>query len=375
MAAALNRISSALFWTLGTLLPAASPCLPPVVPDQVIAQDTTLRDVLERERLAQAVEESLAYLKSPRAQRDYAKGNAAFPLERVQRTLGRLRTLLGTSQDARSLEEALLREFQWIPMAGQDNQGTVALTGYFTPVYEASRKRQGEFLWPLYRRPAALDAWPLPHPTRSELEGVDGLGARTGKLKGLELFWLRNRWDAYMIQVQGSAQLQLPDGTIAAIGFHGATQHPYTPIAFEMSRDQRIQEERLRTGTVSLRDHFQRHPEDMDTYIQRNNRFIFFKEIPGPAKGSLGVPVTPMRTVAIDRALFPSGIPILLAGLPDPSSPSGQGRLVLAQDAGSAIQGPGRLDLYCGVGPEAGTQAGQWVHAPIRAYLMILKEP
>jgi len=325
--------------------------------------------VLERESLARALEESLRYVESPRARRAFAETEPPFDRERVRRSLERLRTLLRTCTDAEALHQTLAGEFQWIPMAGQDGKGSVALTGYFTPVYEASRTRQGDYRWPLFRRPPDLDRWPRPHPTRAQLEGSDGLRSSRGRLRGLELFWFRNRWDAYMVQVQGSANLQLPDGSTAAVGFHGATQHPYTAIAFEMSRDQRIQEARLREGKLSLREHFQLHPEDMDTYVQRNDRFVFFKEIPGPPRGSLGVPVTPMRTVAIDLSLYPGGLPILLAGLPT-GHPN---RLVLAQDTGSAILGPGRLDLYCGTGPEAGTLAGQFVHTPVKAYLMLLK--
>lgn len=350
-----------------SLSAAAPPCLPPV---KVVPPDVSLRDVLERERLEQALNESLSYLESPKGGRDYAQATEPFTRERVRRTLKRLQTLLRRCGNQEELNNSIINEFQWIPMAGKDAQGTVALTGYFTPVYEASRKRGGAYLWPLYHRPGNLDRWPLPHPTRAELEGADGLSAARGKLKGLEAFWLKNRWDAYMIQVQGSAQLRLPNGSLVAVGFHGATDYPYTPIAFEMSRDKKIQEECLREGKVSLREHFQLHPEDMDTYVQRNNRFVFFKEIPGPPKGSLGVLVTPMRSVAIDRKIFPSGLPIMLAGIPS-DSPN---RLVLAQDSGSAILGPGRIDLYCGVGPEAGSQAGRLVHAPIQAYLMLLKE-
>ncbi|WP_005037331.1 MltA domain-containing protein [Holophaga foetida] len=359
------RLIASLF--LGASLMAATPCLPPV---KAVPSDASLRDVLQREHLAQALEESLSYLESPRGRRDYAKCAAPFTLERVQRTLKRLQTLLRRCGDLDELNKSLSSEFQWIPMAGQDDQGTVALTGYFTPVYEASRERGGAYRWPLYSRPGNLDRWPLPHPTRIELEGADGLSTARGKLKGLEAFWLKNRWDAYMIQVQGSAQLRMPDGSLVAVGFHGATQYPYTPIAFEMSRDRKIQEECLREGKVSLREHFQLHPEDMDTYVQRNNRFVFFKDIPGPPRGSLGVPVTPLRTVAIDRSIYPSGLPILLAGLPT-DVPN---RLVLAQDSGSAIRGPGRLDLYCGIGPEAGNQAGRLVHAPVQAYLMLIRE-
>jgi len=354
-----------LFLAFG--LATAPPCLPPA---KAVPTDASLRDVLERERLALALAESLSYLESPRGGRDYANAPEPFTRDRVRRTLKRLQGLLRSCEDLANLNKQLISEFEWIPLAGQDNRGTVALTGYFTPVYEASKTRSEACPWPLYARPKDLDRWPLPHPTRAELEGVNGLMASRGKLKGLELFWLKNRWDAYMIQVQGSAQLRLADGSTVAVGFHGATQYPYTPIAFEMSRDQKIQEQCLREGKLSLRDHFQLHPEDMDTYLQRNNRFVFFKEIPGPPRGSLGVPVTPTRSVAIDRSLFPMGLPILLAGLPseDPN------RLVLAQDTGSAIQGPGRLDLYCGIGPEAGNQAGRLVHTPVQAYLMLLKE-
>nr|WP_320131399.1 MltA domain-containing protein [uncultured Holophaga sp.] len=345
----------------------AGPLLPP---SETVPVDPSLRDVMEREHLEAALDESLRYLDGPKGERDYALASPPFTRERVRRSLIRLRDILRRSQDPGTVQHQLAAEFQWFPLAGGDGQGTVTVTGYFTPVYEASRERKGDWVWPLYRRPSDLERWPLPQPTRAQLEGKDGRQGPRGKLKGLELFWLRNRWDAYMIQVQGSANLKLPDGRLAAVGYHGATSYPYTPVTLELSRDHRIQESCRREGKVSLREHFAAHPEDMDTYLQRNNRFVFFQELPGPPRGSLGVPVTPMRTVALDSRLFPPGIPLLIAGAPS----LGEARLLVAQDTGVAIQGPGRLDVYCGIGPEAGAEAGKLTHLPVRAYVMLLKD-
>jgi membrane-bound lytic murein transglycosylase A len=108
------------------------------------------------------------------------------------------------------------------------------------------------------------------------LEGQDGLLGERSPLSGLELFWFRDRFEAYMIHIQGSAQLQLADGTRTSIGFAGATDYPWTSIGQALIKDGKLPREKATIpGMVEF---FQQNPNDLNEYLPRWERFIFFRE-------------------------------------------------------------------------------------------------
>ncbi|MFM7470032.1 MAG: murein transglycosylase A, partial [Nodosilinea sp.] len=332
----------------------------------------------QRSSLLQAINHSLTYLASPKAAVDYQ--NPAIPglsRDRLWRSLQRLRDLVQTSPDRASWQAALQREFQLYQAIGQDGQGTVAFTGYFEPHFRASPVATAEYPYPLYRRPPDLDIWPRPHPTRLDLEGINGLAGGQGPLAGLELVWLANRLEAFLVQVQGSAQLDLPDGRVMAVGYAGRTDYPYTSIGRALVEDGKIAAADL--SLPRLVEYFATHPADLDSYLPRNQRFIFFRETsPGAPIGSLRVPVTAGYSIATDKSLMPPGaIALIQLALPQRSSKGAwvsrpTTRLVLDQDTGGAIVGPGRVDLFVGSGVEAGEMAGR-INTSGRLFYLLLK--
>jgi membrane-bound lytic murein transglycosylase A len=83
------------------------------------------------------------------------------------------------------------------------------------------------------------------------------------------------------------------------------------------------------------------------------------------AVGAQGVPLTPGRSIAVDKSLHVYGTPFFIEGeLPIETelSKTPFRRLMIAQDTGSAIVGPARADLYFGAGLEAGKVAGRLRH-------------
>ena len=168
----------------------------------------------DKENLLKAIDYSLSYLETPTAEAAYQKYIIPeITRERVEKSLKRFRELVVNSQNAQELQTAVNKEFVFYKSIGSDNQGTILFTGYYKPIYQASRTPTAEYRYPVYRLPDDFKTWSHPHPTRLELEGADGLEAAKGKLKGLELFWLKSRIDAFIAQVQGSAVLKFPDGT------------------------------------------------------------------------------------------------------------------------------------------------------------------
>jgi membrane-bound lytic murein transglycosylase A len=368
----------------------------PHAPEEVIEEEVTLPPLrlvestaypeilqgltlpADREPLLRAIGYSLTYLATPKAGEDYQN----YPVEGVTRdhiwqSLQRLRQLIQTSPSDDAFRQSLAAEFALYQSTGNDGEGTVAFTGYFEPYYRASAVPTPEFRYPLYQRPADLDTWSLPHPTRAELEGIDGLQSEQGPLAGLELVWLPSRLEAFLVQVQGSAKLQLTDGRVMSVGYAGRTDYPYTSIGQALVADGKIAAEDL--SLPNLLAYFEANPESLDDYIPKNQRFIFFRETAGgPPTGNLSQPVTPGISIATDKNLMPPGAMALIQ-VPLPqrqangvwdSQPTS--RLVLDQDTGGAIIGPGRVDLFVGSGPEAGEVAGR-INTTGQLYYLLLR--
>ena len=332
----------------------------------------------DRTALLAAIHQSLVYLQTPAAVEAY--DNYPIPgitRDRVRRSLERFRELLLTSSSGTALQTAVMQEFDWYQAIGTDGLGSVDFTGYFEPVYAASRVPTAEYRYPLYRRPPDLEQWPEPHPTRQQLEGLDGLGGSSGRLQGLELVWLRDRLEAFLVQVQGSAQLQLTDGTIMTVGYNGRTEYSYTSLGRELVNDGKFSLEELTLPMVL--DYFRTYPDELSLYIPRNQRFVFFSETYGSAAtGSLRVPVTADRSIATDKTLMPPGALALIHTVLPYATPSGDleshrvSRFVLDQDTGGAIVGPGRVDIFLGTGVVAGDRAGL-VNTPGQLYYLLLR--
>jgi len=347
-------------------------------PDLALADDLLWQgdESAAQLKLLTAIAHSLSYLDTPAAVEAYAN----YPIEgitrdRVRRSLQRFRTLVLTSNSAAELQVAVQQEFQLYQSIGNDGAGTVHFTGYFEPTYAASRVPTAEYRYPLYQRPADLAAWALPHPTRTELEGQDGLQGANGPLKGLELVWMRDRLEAFLVQVQGSARLRLTDGSFLSVGYAGRTEYDYVSLGRELINDGQVPAEGM--TLERLLNFFAAHPAALDDYIPRNNRFVFFRETDGgPPTGTFSVPVTAGRSIATDKAIMPPGaLALITLDWPIPAADTWQAipisRYVLNQDTGGAIQGPGRVDIYVGSGDAAGALAGQ-VNTDGTLYFLLL---
>ncbi len=333
----------------------------------------------DKKALVRSIDNSLYYLSTPsatKAYRNYAV--PGFTVERVRRSLFRFRQLLLSADSPEELQQAIAQEFVLYSSIGNDDRGTVSFTGYFEPVYRASRVPTAEYRYPLYRKPANFDSWSNPHPTRAQLEGKDGLLGNKSILVGNELVWMSDRLEAFLVQVQGSAKLQLTDGTTMSVGYGGTTNYPYTSLGKELVKEGIFTLEEL--TLPKLLAYFQTNPEALDRYIPRNNRFVFFRDTEGKAPtGNLGVEVTGDRSIATDKSLMPpGGLALIVAPIPLVTE-TGEikidlvDRFVLDQDTGSAIKGTGRVDVFLGSGTEAGDRAGL-LHGDGRLYYLLLRE-
>jgi membrane-bound lytic murein transglycosylase A len=288
---------------------------------------------------------------------------------RARTSVYAFRKLLETSQTPQDFETAMLENFNCYTSVGFDDKGGVLYTGYFTPIFKGSTTPTAEFKYPLYRKPADLDIDPLTgqvkgrkaggggytqFPSRKEIESSD-------MLKGTELVYVASRFDQYVIQVNGSAKIDLVDGKTMYVGYAGNNGHEYTGLGSTLVKEGKIEQERL--NLANIREYFAQHPDEVERYIQMNDRYVFFSEYDGsvwPA-GSLGVKVTPWRSLATDKSVFPRGsVLVVTCDVPD----GGEGKrayrqFMLDQDTGGAIRAAGRGDIYMGIGPEAEKFAGR----------------
>jgi membrane-bound lytic murein transglycosylase A len=269
------------------------------------------------------------------------------------------------------------------------------MTGYFEPEFAGSLTRSAEFPTPLYGRPPELvtrmpgDDWPgldaaLSAARRTEkgLEPFpDRTAIETGALdgRGLEILWMRDPVDRFVLQVQGSGRIRLPDGRVTRLVYAGRNGHAYTSLGRVLS-----QREAIPPAQMTMDRLIARLKADADfarDLIRLNRSFVFFArrdDLPpesGPIGGA-GLPLTPLRSIAIDRGIWPYGLPVWI----DATVPGEAGgeerlaRLMLAQDTGSAILGPARLDLFVGSGAAAGHRAGLIRH-PVDFIILWPRDP
>lgn len=221
------------------------------------------------------------------------------------------------------------------------------LTGYYQPELPGARAPDARFCHPLYRAPEGFG--PGPWPSRAEIEAGN-------LLCGHELVWLDSPLEAFLAQVQGSVRIRFSDGSHLSLGHGGLNGHPYRSIGQELVRRGAIAADALCAGAI--RAWCAAHPDQLPDLLHHNPSYAFFRILDLPSGsgplGSAGVGLTAWRSLATDPAHLPLGMPVWLECAEDPH----RGRLMIAQDSGSAIRGPGRADIYCGSGRVAGEAAG-----------------
>jgi membrane-bound lytic murein transglycosylase A len=243
------------------------------------------------------------------------------------------------------------------------------LTGYYEPVLEASRQRTATHQVALYRPPPGL-ASRRPWYTRQE---IDTLPEARAALRGSEIAYIADPLDALVLQIQGSGRVRImePDGRARAVrlAFAASNEQPYRSIGSWLLQQGTIRD----VSWPGIRAWAAQNPHRLNEMMWSNPRTVFFREEPlsdldsafGP-RGAQGVPLTPGRSIAVDKESIPYGTPVWLASRGPVTSLQ---RLVLAQDTGSAIVGALRVDYFTGWGAQAGELAGR-LKQPLRLWVL-----
>ena len=330
-------------------------------------------------RLDEACENSLDYLDKPSAQGFFPVSGISH--EQIRSSLIEFRALLASGKGADELNAELRRRFDVYTTVGYDDHGSVLFTGYYTPIFDASLSRTDRFRYPLHKLPPNHVKDPITGETKG-LKRADGTIDSnypgrgellfSGMLEGLELVWLADPVEAYVVQVQGSAILSLTDGSRMEIGYAGTNGAQYQSLGLEMVKRGLLKKEELNLRTIMR--YFRQHPGEFEKIVAANPRYIFFQQNSGGPYGSLNEPVIQMRSIATDKTIFPRGSLVFVDTVLQ--ARGGQERLqrfLCDQDTGGAIRAPGRCDLYWGVGEQAESYAGRTFNEG-RMYYLVLKD-
>ena len=360
----------------GRPLPPGAPALIPLAPGE--AHPDFGAQWSERSDLLPAVEQSIEFMKRKSAARYFPIENVSH--DRAQASLERFRDLLATSPSAAEFSRALDREFQVYKSAGWNGKGGgVLFTGYCTPILDGRMQRGAAYTHPLYALPPDLvkgadgeilgrktDSGLEPYPTRRAIEA----GAILAD-KGLELAWLKDPLDAYIAHVNGSAFIRLENGELYRLGYAGKNGQRYTSLGEELVRAKKLKRDEV--SLASIRRWARENPGEVESYLSRNDSYVFFTPIDGNPRGSLNVPVTSGRSLATDKTLFPRGAITFVDTKIGPSGSAEVHQFLLDQDTGGAIRTAGRADMYLGQGAEAERLAGA-TRAEGQLYYLFVKE-
>lgn len=321
-----------------------------------------------------------------------------IPPDRAYTVAGERITAADLRQGLASFQDIVLaspKPIDWKSVVGRFRLWRAAapsgmlFTGYFEPELTASRDRSDRYRYPIYRVPDDLvqvdlatycpgcKAGPLvgrvkehalvPYYSRAE---IDGDGVLQGE--DAELAWLDDPIEVFFLHVQGSGRLRFADGTAMQVSFAGSNGRDYRSIGKLLVDAGKVP---LETASLqTLKQYLREHPDDRDAILFANERYIFFRPVPVGPIGSMGVPLTPGRSVAVDPGVYPLGS-LAFIKTQRPAASGGTvplSRFVCAQDAGAAIAGPGRVDVYWGEGADAERVAGP-MRSPGEMYLVLPK--
>jgi len=256
-----------------------------------------------------------------------------------------------------------------------DGSASGLVTGYYEAQLRGSRRQAGSYQTPLYKVPDDLltidlaGVYPdlkgkrlrgrlqgkkvVPYPSRADIA--------TAGFPGKELLWVDDPVEAFFLEVQGSGRVQLDSGETVRVAYGDQNGHPYKSIGKWLVEQGELTAEQA--TAQGIKTWIAGHPARRQELFNANPSYVFFREekIPDPSvgpKGSLGVPLTPGRSVAVDATQIPLGAPLFLDTTQAASDVPMQ-RLVMAQDTGGAIRGAIRVDFFFGFGPEAADNAGR----------------
>jgi membrane-bound lytic murein transglycosylase A len=344
----------------------------------------TFRDDMDRDSLTLAIRRNLEYLDRLNPGTVFHYGPHDFTIQQVRESQEAFLDLLSKGLDAGQLSREIRKKFRVYRATGRVGDASVLFTGYYEPMYEGSLASDETFKNPLYRPPDDLVRIDLslfsdkfkgesivariegkkvqPYYSRYQIEAEKALEG-----KALEIAWLKDPLDVAFLHIQGSGRLRLPDGRGVLVHYQASNGRPYRSIGRYMIEKGFLAREGM--SMQAIRKYLTEHPEVLNEVLNSNPSYVFFQQVEKGPLGSLGILLTPGRSVALDSRIFPKGAlgfiscrKPLVNDQGDIISWTQFSRFVLNQDSGGAIKGAGRADIFWGSGPYAELTAGHLQH-------------
>lgn len=341
-------------WLLLATTAGAKGTLVPLTSAQ-ISQLTWPDDGTTKE-LNQAIQRSLSYYQQVHPATQFTYGSESYTPQQMQASLRLFQQVIKLPPVQRRRE--LMEKF--LIFESRNEQGAAFFTGYYQPEIPARLQPQGIWNTPVHGYPGVTQA------SRTDIMNgaLAGQAPVLGYIDPIEHFFL---------QVQGSGVLVFPNGRRQWVGFAGHNNHPYRSIGRLL-----VDEGVFTLETVSMpaiKTYLRRNPQEIQRIFAHNPRYIFFAPRNQAPGGSLGQPLTPGRSLAMDQDLIPrGGLAFVQTTYPvTPESWRPLTRFMLVQDTGSAIRGHGRGDIFWGQGATAELRAGL-MKQPGRLWLVVAKK-
>ncbi|MFB0508667.1 MAG: murein transglycosylase A [Thermodesulfobacteriota bacterium] len=335
---------------------------------------------LDKESIRVAINWSIEYFRRLPEDRLFQYGEDQYSAGHLIRSMETFSYLLDKAEDMEELTDMVRQRFNVYQSVGSDGRGIVLYTGYYEPILEGRLTPDEQYRWPLYRRPEDLVEVDLelfrpkfkgerivarydggrivPYFSREE---IDSHGILSGSQ--LEIVWLKDPIDVFFLQIQGSGQIILEDGTRLRVNYSASNGRPYRSIGSLLIGREIIEREEM--SIPRLREYLRDNPDQREEILNHNESYVFFRVVEEGPLGNIEVPLTPGRSIATDSRLFPKGGLVYICAEKPVFDDSGAvvewvpfSRFALNQDTGGTIKGPGRVDLFWGSGEEAGAPAG-----------------
>jgi membrane-bound lytic murein transglycosylase A len=374
--------------------PAAPPKEAPPLAAVPQAELPEFRDDLDRESLVRALRKSLEYFARIPGRTSYRLGETRVTARDLKVSLEAFLAMVEAGASPAEIGRRVREDFEVYRAAGSGPTGRVLFTGYYEPVLEGSLARTDVYRYPIYRRPddavvvrlgkfrekygnerliGRLENGELvPYYSREEIDGAGALENR-----GLEIAWFADPVDIFFLHIQGSGMICPAGGSCFQVSYAQSNGRAYRSIGKLLIDSGKATRESLSMQGIrkTLRD----NPDQLREILYYNESYVFFRTVGEGPVGSIGVALTGGRSIATDPAVFPRGALAFVKTRKPEIGPKGDirswvpfSRFVLNQDAGGAITGAGRVDLFCGRGREAEIAAGH-LREEGELYFLVLK--
>ncbi len=353
-------------------------------------------DDLQLKRLADSLEQSLKYYNKLPKERTFEFGKDVYDVDHLKKSIENFSSFLENNTSSNKINEYINENYSIYKTAG-NNEDRVLFTGYYEPTFRGSLVKTKKYQIPLFTVPDDLLKIDLsmfsekykgerdllarvneknqvvPYYDRKAINSIKNFAKRA-----VPLVWLENRVDRFFLEIQGSGKIILSEKSILRVHYASKNGRAYQSIGRYLIANGQIAKENMSMQAIKI--WLKQNPDKIDKVLNYNTSFVFFKKEMGGPFGSLGVRVSPMRSIATDASLFPKGALCFIKtkapsndNLQFPQGWEDYSGFVFNQDTGGAIKGHLRADLFYGNGEYAEQGAGQMNHRG-ELYFLVLKK-